>query len=615
MILNTAAFGGTQVEIGLLQKLTSDSEAVTVALDTLIIPDGKVTTARLGNVIFDMQVMSSSDETAVIRIEVVTAGPGSMFEFETVTIPYGLPAIIDSVIVKRQSFYRASVRPLGQIETVIDCEYDTSDSTSYLSDPAPHFQIFYVPRSLGDYHWNPMRNYLELEAGRLNEFVRFDEYQPINIYMMPCFSPSVQMDKRHRMAIDPVKNNVVGIYSHEEKTVQSFAVNMLKFYRSWGYAPLIVVEGVSSFGDFNDYYLQEALKIGPIPDLQNYFVTADYTKCEDQETTRQAAGSFFNYLVNTYGLKLFKDFYMISTDLTVASDFEEVYGRTAESLIADWRHDLDTLTIDPGWFRYHAQRVSYLREYGKAVDLLEERLRRTEGDRELIFELGNYYYRLGRFKDALRYFEMRLESDSVKAKDVTSYANMLLINGMLDSAHVTYRRSISLDSAQAIAMTKIGDILFHQGEIEEAVDWFQRASNMADDDQVVIDAHLAIGKCLREIGDLDSAKAYLASALNGAKLHMMGDQPNPLASLRAGEAFINLGQPDPAIEHLEFASFIEERSYYLGRITLALGQAYDLRGDRETALRHYRSVREIPGAYLHIQAADRYIDQPFTLER
>jgi tetratricopeptide (TPR) repeat protein len=490
-----------------------------------------------------------------------------------------------------------------------------ADSVSYLSDPAPHFQIFYVPRSLGDYHWNPMRNYLELETDRLAEFVRFEEYQPVNIYLMPCFSPSVHMDKRHRIAIDPVKNNVLGIYSHEEKTVESFAVNMLKFYRSWGYAPLIVVEGVSSFGDFNDYYLQEALKTGTIPDLQDFFLTADYVRCEDPETTRQAAGSFFNYLVNAHGVKSFKDFYMISTDLTVAGDLEEVYGLTADSLIADWRHYLDELTIEPGWFQYHAQRVSYLREYGTAADLLEEKLRRTGADRELISELGSYYYRLGRFKDALRYFEMKLESDSVRTRDITSYANMLLINGMMDTAQVTYSRSISLDSNQAIAMAKIGDILFHQGEFEEAIDWFQRASDASGEDQIVIDAHLAIGKCFREIGDPDSAETYLASALNGAKLYMMGDQPNPLASLRAGEAFLNLGQPDPAIEQLEFASFIEERAYYLGRIALALGQAYDLRGDRQTALRHYQSVREIPGAYLHVQAADRYIDQPFTLER
>jgi tetratricopeptide (TPR) repeat protein len=537
-----------------------------------------------------------------------------MFEFETVTIPYGLPAIIDSVIVKRESFYRASVRPLGQIEAVTDCEYDTADSTSYLSDPAPHFQIFFVPMSLGDYHWNPMRNYLELEGSLLDDFVHFDDYQPVNVYLMPCFTPSVHMDKRLRMAIDPVKNNVMGIYNHDEKTIKSYAVNMLKFYRAWGYAPLIVVEGVASFADFNDYYIQEALEKGPIPDLQDYLVTADYVRCENQETTRQAAGSFFNYLVTTHGAKLFKDFYTISTDLTAAGDFEEVYGRSLESLIADWRHYLDTLQIDPGWFRFHSQRVSYLRDYGKAADLLEERLRRTGGDSDLVFELGNYYYRLGRYKDALRYFERRLDTDSVSARDVTSYANMLLINGMMDSAEVLYEKSIALDSSQAVAMVKIGDIRFFDGEVEEAVGWYQRAAEVADDDQVVIDAHLAIGKCLRTTGDLDSSRTYFASALNGAKLHMMGDQPNPLASLRAGEAFVNLGQPDPAIEQLEFAGFIEERPYYLGRIAVALGQAYDLRGDRETALEHYRSVRDIPGGYLQVQEADRYIDQPFTLD-
>ena len=192
---------------------------------------------------------------------------------------------------------------------------------------------------------------------------------------------------------------------------------------------------------------------------------------------------------------------------------------------------------------------------------------------------------------------------------------MLLINGLLDSASVMYERVILQDSTQATAYLKIGQIHQHLGDVTGAIKFFRKANDVSKEDQIAIDAHLAIGQCLLQLGDPDSSTVYLASALNGAKLHLMGEDPNPPAALRAGEAFVYLGQPEPAIEHLGFAYFVEERPFYLGRIMLALGNAYDLMGERETALEYYGLAKDAPGAYLHSKAADKYIEQPFTLNR
>lgn len=604
-----------QIEISLLQKLTEDSEAITVATDTLAVPDDITVTTRIGNVVFDLTVLSHSEETATLRIEMITSGPSSTKTFQTYTIPFGLPAIVDSVILKRKSFYRASIRPLSVVVSESDCEHDSADSTAFTSDPAPHFQMHFVPQSLGDYHWNTMRAYLELEYKELDKLYKFDDPHPVNLYLMPCYAPSMHYDRHHGFMIDPVKNNVMAVLNHEEKAAVSLGTNMMKFYKFWGYAPQFFVEGISSFADFNDYYIQEYMKNGATLNPRDFFVSNAYAGHEDHVMSRRVAGSFCSYLAKIYDISKFKRFYGISTDLTATSDLEEIYGKPADSIIADWHYYIDTLSIDPGLFRYHAQRISYLRKYNEAVALLEERLRRTGGSPRQAVDLANYYYRLGKYEDALEFFGMPLAEDSVEVRDIITYANMLLINGLLDSASVMYEKVILRDSSQAMAYLKLGRIRQHLGDVAGAIDYFRKANDLSKEDQIAIDAHLEIGQCLRKLGEPDSSIVYLASALNGAKMHLMGKNPNPPAALRAGEAFVYLGQPEPAIEHLGFAYFVEERPFYLGRIMLALGKAYDLMGERETALEYYGLVKDAPGAYLHLKAADRYIEQPFTLNR
>ena len=78
-----AAKDAVQIEISLLQKLTEGSEAITVATDTLAVPQDITVTARIGNAVFDLAVLSHSEETATLRIEMITSGPSSTKTFQT----------------------------------------------------------------------------------------------------------------------------------------------------------------------------------------------------------------------------------------------------------------------------------------------------------------------------------------------------------------------------------------------------------------------------------------------------------------------------------------------------------------------------------------------------
>jgi tetratricopeptide (TPR) repeat protein len=608
----STADSAIRAELRLIQKIV-DQKPVTVYTDTVELPLDATFTASMANVVADITVSSHTDEYATLRVETFTSGPGLKPYFETFKVPYGLPIIVDSVFSKGSSVFRFAVTPVELVETADeDCEFDPTNDQTFSSDPSPHYQIFFVPQSLGDFQWNSIRTFIEVEMDSLDGLYKFGESHPVYYYLLPCRYKDYQYDRVWGYHVDPSRNNIMVLHNHDEIGTSALPVNSLKFYRFWGYAPRFLVDGVSSTPDFNDYYVLSESLADRIPDLEQYFISDDFASYPDRGALRHVAGSFVGFLLKTRGLDKFKELYAISTDLTLGEDFKTVYGGTFDDLYRSWRGYLDTLRIDPRWFGYYAQRLSFLKDYEEAVALLEKQFRATGGSADLLEQLGNYSYILGRYDEAQAYYGLRLEDDELRPVNLLAYANMLLINGEVDAALEYYNKMLAVDSVSDVATYKIGRILQYLGDCEGAIERFHRAAELAPSDDIVIDAHIGIAQCYRSIGLSDSSRAYFVSALNGAKVNMYGSAPKQLMYMRAGEAFVSLGQPETAIEHLNRAYFVEERAFYIGRLALAMGQAYDLLGERDTALQYYQLVLDAPGGFLFREKATSFMSEPYS---
>jgi tetratricopeptide (TPR) repeat protein len=81
--------------------------------------------------------------------------------------------------------------------------------------------------------------------------------------------------------------------------------------------------------------------------------------------------------------------------------------------------------------------------------------------------------------------------------------------------------------------------------------------------------------------------------------------------LRAAEGYIGLGSADTALVYLEVADFLETRPYYVGRVLIAYGNAYDLVGMRDRAVQEYRRVLDLKSSYPSIEAARMYLKTPY----
>jgi tetratricopeptide (TPR) repeat protein len=81
--------------------------------------------------------------------------------------------------------------------------------------------------------------------------------------------------------------------------------------------------------------------------------------------------------------------------------------------------------------------------------------------------------------------------------------------------------------------------------------------------------------------------------------------------MRVGEAYVGLGAADTALIYLSMAEFLEYRPYYIGRVLVAIGNAYDLLRMRDQAVAYYKRVLETPTSYPSRVEARRYLKEPF----
>jgi len=607
-------YDAVAVNLSMLQKQSEEADAVTVETDSAEIPIGSVVSVQMGNIVCDLSILERNEDNISLRVEAVTAGPNSKQFFGTYRVPFDVPIILDSIITRDRSFYRLSMTATGVVTRDTTCFHNIADPDGFSSDPSPHFQIFFVPRSLADFQWNSVRSYLESEYDTTEAIFDFDDHLPVNLYLMPCNDMDIHYDPYYGFSIDPVRNNVMYLYSHTDNTLSYLAVNMMKFYRFWGFAPVPLVEAAASFSDFNDYWVIRMKKSDDLPVIEDYFLTSEYVAAPDREVVRQILGSFFGYLIKSGDVRRFKSLYQCATDLTLSEDIESIYGKSTDELVSGWHAYLDTVTIVPGMLRYQAHRVAYQKNYDQSIFYLNEVEKMTGGSPDLYADLSNFYYASGRYKEAEDYYRLKLDTkENPTAKDLQTYANFMLINGRLDDARRTYEKVIDLDSTLYFSYYKLGRIIEREDGLGKALPYYRKAANIESDDIIRIDAQIAIGRAKFALGDPDSAEAYLGSALNGAKMFLMSNEPQPLAALRAGEAFLYLNQTTQAIEQLEYCIFVESRPFYTGRAALALGKAYDLRRERDRAIEAYKLVKTAPGGYLFVEEAEKLLNTPFKL--
>jgi hypothetical protein len=581
-----------------------------VTCDTILLIKGRAIEAFSGNLSLEIEYIGNSDSLAEINITQISLPPYGITKQEKIKSPLQVPYIVDSVLAKKKSVYRALFTALQYDSLTVTCQYDHTRVDDFYFDPSGDFDLYFVPNSLGDFHWNKIRDYLEYELDNFYKVFNFTQPGKSNYYLYPCPTPFYANYKGNDFGIHPAKNKVFQQYSHITNHIPIEAINLVKLYRYWGYSPRVLAEGAAGIADFHMFYCRIYKNEEGLYPLEKMLITSDYDSLPDHHKARMQAISFVSYLLNTIGFDRFRKLYIETTDLSLENDLREFTGKSSDELEMDWHKYVDTVSYPKGMYHYYAEREMGQRNITEAIYLYETALESDPSDSAYLKYLFNTYYTAGYYSQAaesLRKILALYSGDNY----YLPLANMSLASGQTDTALFYYRLAEKVDSSNEIIPYKLGQIAFYQGDYEAAGKYFRKLAEGAESIPLRIDSHIYLGLMDKFENRPEAADSHFIKSLNNSKRLISQFPDNPLYNLRAGEATLYLNELDAAREYLTLAEFTELRPYYLGRVLLAFGKLNDLQNSREIAKQYYQRVLDISSSFQDKSEAEKYLAKPY----
>lgn len=607
-----------EIEIVVRQKPMLLDKYFEIVRDTVEAPVGKKLLVSLVNFSLDLRVEKADSQAVEFTAHLVTYGSNPYNFANRFKIEYGLPARIENIPGKGNSFYQILLSPRKITDDVgISCQFDPDLSGQFNVDPTNNFDIYYIKYSLADYHWNNIKNYLEAEFTRFREAFELAAPGKMNLYLCPCPVPTVHWDKRFGYMIDPGRSNIYTIYTHEYKSVDALLPNMLRLMRLWGYAPPFLIEGLAGYFEFSGYEMKKLRRDGKIPSVKNMLTASSYYQTEPK-TAETVAASFVKFLTDTQGPAKIKQWYQAVDDLNIYREFETIYGQPLDSLEQHWLEYIDTLTLERRLFDFYASRAGSLYRTDQQINYLEEmsRLDRTIRDSlETWSKLAPVYYQNGNYYQAEKGYRILLTHDP---KQTAFYylvlGNLQLIDGNYGVAYRLFDSALIHDSAMTSVRLPQARILALRGDTLKAIQMVEDNLGSEKSPAARIEYLLFLGKLRGTRGanfDSTASQEFYTDAVAWATELASKSPDDPTNKLRLGLAYFGLKEWDKARELLELANFIDNRPYYQCEALLALGNLYDLKKEYETARDHYRKVLALPAAVFQREQAQQNMETPF----
>jgi hypothetical protein len=608
---------GVEFELIVRQQPEVIDKYFEITRDTIKVVDGLRQFTQLVNMGIDIEIENVDTQFVEFTCQLVTFGPKPYNFAKRYRIEYNLPARISNIPGKDNSIYQLLISPRKTIEIdTLSCPYKPIAGGDFAMDPSANFDIYFIKNSLGDFHWNSIKNYLEADYNLFKTKFDISTSSKMSLFLCPCASPVVNWDKRFGYAIDPGRANIYTIYSHDFVSTDAILPNMLRLEQLWGYAPPFLVEGIAGYFGFTQYRIKILKADSGIPSIKTILTTAGYY-AEDPIAAEIAAASFAKYLINIYGTGKIEQLYKQSDDLTLLKNMEKIYGSPIDALESDWLAEVDTITFTRQMFNHFAGRANAINNIKEQLEYLEEMPKYDLYRSDTIdthTKLASTYYQIGEYNKALKEYEFLQTYDTAKAINWQIIGNLFLINSELDSAWVAFDSVYAMDSGYVAARLQQAKILAMRGDTAGAIKLAEDNIEKTKSAPSRIEFDLLLGKLYKNDGMYrDSAKAdkYFneAAALSS---NMMTQYPDdPVYKLRLGLAYFGLDKYHDAIQYLELARFIEQRAYNMGRILVNLGELYDVTGDHDKAIEYYQACLDNNSAEYHRELCRQYIVKPY----
>jgi tetratricopeptide (TPR) repeat protein len=462
-----------------------------------------------------------------------------------------------------------------------------------------------------------VKGIMEEHYRRVQALYNFNLPGKYDVYLCPCYLPSVIWDKRFAMAVDPTRTTAHAIFTHSLNAADPFVLAHTAVLRNYGYAPPVLSEGLANYLSFALFDMKEIVAGGRDVPLGELMDTYRYYTADPYVTDRTGA-TFVMYLVNEFGWAAFKQLYEAAHDLNLTAMIEQQYGRSIDELAQGWRTYVDTSSVDVNGLVYYAELAEAMFNYrlmlGYAQAAAEMSQTHQDSVRHLLL-LKRAHFFSGDYYRATDIQEMLVQLESSSAQHWMTLGTYRMMNGLYDEAYNDLATAFGLDSANQNIRFNLGMNALHRGDEKTAVEHLTHVVDHPTKSGPHAGAMIMLADILRrsdEDKDRELARQYFTQANRGLEMALQSSSPAPSVHLWLGMGNLGLGQLDQARGYLEGALFLETRPFYLGMTNLWLGKLADAAGERQTAVDHYSEVLALSSADYHQREANRYLETPYT---
>lgn len=609
---------GIEGAIAIYQTDETTSQNQLLFADTNQFVVGIPTSGFLLTFSVDIDLESVDTNGCVFSLHIITLGPTANTYSRNFRVEYGLPARIDNIRGKGSSRYSFEFIPLRSFETDSSwCSYSHRQAGAFNIEPSAHLDFHYLPNSLGDFYWGTVKGILEEHYDRLQMLYNFTLPGKYDIYLCPCYIPSVIWDKRFATAVDPTRTTAHAIFTHELNTADPFVLAHTVVLRNYGYAPPFLSEGLANYLSLALFDMKEIVALKKNEPLDKFLDTYQYYTADPYVADRTGA-TFVMFLVNQYGFPRFKQLYEAADDLNIRREIEKQYDASIGELENQWQTYVDTSHIDARSLVFQAGLAEAMFDYRLMLRYARAASELSQTHQDSIMHLSllkRAYFYSGDYYSATDVQQQLVQLESSSAKYWMTLGTYRMMNGYYDEAAKDLETAFSLDTTDQNVRFNLAKNLQHRENRLGAIEHLLYVVDHPTKAGPHVGAMIVLGDMLRESEDEKEralGQQYFTQAIRGLKASLQSGPPAPSTHLWLGMACIGVDEFEAARGYFEGALFLETRPFYLGMTHLWFGKLADLTGKRKEAVDHYSQVLALLSAAYHQTEAERYLKTPYT---
>jgi len=613
-MVSAAADDGVRCELKVHLWDETIQSNVLLYVDTAdFLKDTNVTGFMVGLSI-DVEVTAIDSAAVAMIVHVHTFAPQPSHGARNFQVEYGLPARLGDLVGKNGRPYQLTITPLEAI--TIDpeqCSFSHHAVEDFHVDPSAHMNIYYVPQTLGDFHWNAIKGMLEEEYSNFSRMTNLNMPGKYLLYLCPCKLGTVIWDDRFGMMIDPVRSTMFGIYAKNYNSIYPFLISQAATYKNYGYAPSFLADGLANYLSFAIHDIKKLKEEGALIPVDSLLSTNAFFQA-DPRLAEGISATFVHYLIDQYRVGTFLQLYRAADDLNLRDVIVETYGKSLDELEAGWLNYVDTVSLQFGQYGYHAMQAETMLNYDLALEYSRKMMPLATNFRDSLealrqltrvgFFKGDYYAAI----EDQQAFVGLIDSLSAEWMKLAAYRMMV---GEYEVAEADLRQAEQLDSTNSLVQFNLALNRLCQADTVGARELFSAVVEGGGAQGGLIESRIMLAYLLTTSGSEDD-QAMAVTHYNAVAGIMTSQDtrhnPSPSQSMWFGIAYLGMGDTGSAEEYLQTALFLETREFYIGMINLWLGKVAAARGEPAVARDYFQRVLAGSSAHYHQEEARRLLE-------